>query len=74
MPRVNLTWYQPKVRRIMKDVKALKRKEIAEIRNISSQAVSKGINNGQYTDELTNWIQILDKAGYEVREKGEAYG
>lgn len=74
MPRVNLTWYQPKVRRIMKDVKALKRKEIAEIRNISSQAVSKGINNGQYTDELTNWIQILDKAGYEVKEKGEAYG
>lgn len=71
MPRVNLTWYQPKVRRIMRDVKSLKRKEIAEIRNISSQAVSKGINNGQYTDELTNWIQILDKAGYEITEKGE---
>lgn len=71
MPRVNLTWYQPKVRRIMRDVKSLKRKDIAEIRNISSQAVSKGINNGQYTDELTNWIQILDKAGYEITEKGE---
>lgn len=55
----------------MRDVKSLKRKEIAEIRNISSQAVSKGINNGQYTDELTNWIQILDKAGYEITEKGE---
>ena len=22
-------------------------------------------------DELTSWIQILDKAGYEITEKGE---
>ena len=71
MPRVNLTWYQPKVRRIMKDVNALKRKDIAEIRNITHQAVCKGIKNGQYKDELTSWIQILDKAGYEITEKGE---
>ena len=55
----------------MKDVNALKRKDIAEIRNITHQAVCKGIKNGQYKDELTSWIQILDKAGYEITEKGE---
>lgn len=71
MPRVNLTWYQPKVRRIMKDVKALKRKDIAEIQNISHQAVSKSISNGKYESDLSDWIQILDKAGYEIREKEE---
>lgn len=71
MPIVSLTWYQPKVRRIMKDVKALKRKEIAEIKCISHQAVSKSMNNGRYADELAEWLQILDKAGYEIREKEE---
>lgn len=71
MPRINLTWYAPKVRRIMRDIKALKRKEIAEIKNISHQAVSKSINNGKYEVELGDWIQILDLAGYEIREKTE---
>lgn len=69
MPNVNLTWYQPKVRRIMRDVKALKRKEIAEIKSITSQAVSLSINNGSYEHDLTDWIQILNLAGYEIREK-----
>ena len=41
MPACNLTWYQPKVRRTMKDIKALKRSDIAEILSISHQAVSK---------------------------------
>lgn len=71
MPRVNLTWYAPKVRRIYRDVKALKQKEIAEIENISQQAVSEGILKGKYERSLTNWIRILDKAGYEIVEKGE---
>lgn len=55
----------------MRDIKALKRKEIAEIKNISHQAVSKSINNGKYEVELGDWIQILDLAGYEIREKTE---
>lgn len=69
MPKVNITWYQPKLRRIYKDVKALKRKDIAEIRNISHQAVSQNIINGKYEGELADWIQILNLAGYEIREK-----
>ena len=71
MPRVNLTWYQPKVRRIMKDVKALKQKDIADIECVSRQAISKKIVSNAYESSLTNWIQILDLAGYEIREKEE---
>lgn len=69
MPAVNITWYAPKVRRIMRDVSALKQKEIAEIEGVTRQAVSKKLNNTAYTKELTNWIQILDLAGYEIKEK-----
>lgn len=69
MPRVNLTWYQSKVRRIMRDVNALKQKDIAEIEGITRQAVSKKIVSKSYEGALTVWIQILDKAGYEIREK-----
>ena len=71
MPACNLTRYQPKVRRIMKDIKALKRSEIAEILSISHQAVSKNIKNGKYESDITWLIQILDKAGYEIKEKNE---
>lgn len=69
MPRVNLTWYQPKVRRIMRDVCALKQRQIAEIEGVTRQAVSKKIVSKTYENELTNWIQILNLAGYEIREK-----
>lgn len=65
----NLTWYQPKVRRIMKDIKALKRKDIADVLCVSHQAVSKNINNGKYESDVAWMIQILDLAGYEIREK-----
>lgn len=68
MPRVNLVWYQPIVRRIMRDVKALKQKDIAEELNESQQTISYRMNN-VYEKELTEWVQILDKAGYEIREK-----
>lgn len=69
MPAVNLTWYQPKVRRIMKDVRSLKLREIAKIEGVTRQAVSKKFTSNTYKDNLTNWIQILDLAGYEIREK-----
>lgn len=69
MPATNLTWYQPKVRKIMRDVNTLKQKDIAEIEGVTRQAVSKKINSKAYTTALTIWIQILDLAGYEIREK-----
>lgn len=68
MPRVNLTWYDSIVSRIMRDVCTLKQKEIAEIEGVTRQAVSKKMK-GTYKKELTNWVQILDKAGYVIREK-----
>ena len=71
MPPVNITWYAPKVRRIMKDVRALKQKDIADIEGITQQAVSKKQKNKTYDAVLTNMIQILDLAGYEIREKEE---
>lgn len=69
MPITNLTWYQPKVRRIMKDVKALRRNKIAAMLNVSAQSVGQSIKSGAYDNQLTKWIQILDMAGYEIREK-----
>ena len=69
MPAVNLTWYQPKVRRIMRDVRALERKQIAQVEGVTRQAVSKKLTNKKYDADLTNWIQILDLAGYEIKEK-----
>lgn len=71
MPAVNLTWYSKKVRRIMRDVKALNQREIAEIEGVTRQAVCKKMNTGSYETGLTHWIQILNKAGYEIIEKEE---
>lgn len=71
MPAVNLTWYAPKVRRIMKDVRALKQRQIAEIEGVTRQAVSIKLSGRTYENSLESWIQILDLAGYEIKEKEE---
>lgn len=68
MPKSTLTWYRNKSRRIMKDVKALKRSDIAREINESSQTVSYRILH-VYTEQLDDWIRILNLAGYEIREK-----
>lgn len=70
MPKSTLTWYKTKTKRIMRDVRALKQKDIAREINESQQTISYRINN-VYERELTDWIRILDLAGYEVREKEE---
>lgn len=70
MPKSNLTWYKSKANRIMRDVKALKRKDIATEINTSHQVVSYRIQN-VYPKELADWIRILNLAGYEIIEKEE---
>lgn len=70
MPKSHLTWYKTRARRIFRDVKALKQKEIAILLNESSQVISYRIKN-VYEKELSDWIQILDLAGYEIKEKEE---
>lgn len=69
MPRVNLTWYQPIARRIMRDVRNLKQTDIARIEGVTRQAVSHKLKVKNYDNSLEVWIQILDKAGYEIKEK-----
>lgn len=69
MPAVNLTWYAKPVRRIMRDIEALPQKNIAEIEGVSQQAVSSKILNDSYRISLTKWIQILNLAGYEIKER-----
>lgn len=71
MPRTNLHWYTSKVRRIMKDVSHLKQKDIAEIEGVTRQAVCIKMKGSSYDESLSKWIQILDLAGYEIREKEE---
>ena len=70
MPKSTLTWYNSKARRIMRDVKALKRREIAEAINESQQVISYRVLH-VYEEQLIDWIRILDLAGYEIREKEE---
>lgn len=71
MSITNLTWYQPKVRRIMRDVSSLKQREIAEVEGVTRQAVNNKLQRGTYKKELTNWIQILALAGYEINKREE---
>lgn len=70
MPKSTLTWYKWKSKRIMRDVRALKGKEIAKAINESQQIVSYRILH-MYEDQLNDWLRILDLAGYEIREKEE---
>jgi len=70
MAKSTLTWYKTRTNRIMRDVKALKQKDIAREINESQQVVSYRIKN-VYEHELNDWLRILDLAGYEVTEKGE---
>lgn len=70
MPKSTLTWYKTKTKRIMRDVRALKQKDIAHEINESQQVISYRINN-VYERELTDWIRILNLAGYEIREREE---
>lgn len=69
MPAVNLNWYDSIVRRIMRDVSSLKQREIAEIEGVTRQAVSKKMQSKTYQRSLEDWVQILDLAGYEIKEK-----
>ena len=68
MPKSSLTWYKTKSRRIMKDIRALKQREIAEAICESQQTVSYRVRN-VYEKELDDFILILDLAGYEIKEK-----
>lgn len=70
MPKSTLTWYKTKTKRIMRDVRALKQKDIANEINESQQTISYRINH-VYEKELTDWIRILNLAGYEINEKEE---
>lgn len=70
MPRCSLTWYKSKSNRLLKDFKLLKQKDIATTINESQQTVSYRLKN-VYPVVLPDIIQILDMAGYEIREKGE---
>lgn len=72
MPKSTLTWYKSKAKRIMRDVRALKGREIAEAINESQQVASYRLNH-MYEKQLNDWILILDLAGYEIKEKGEVY-
>ena len=68
MPKSTLTWYKTKSNRIMRDVRALKRQDIATEINESHQLISYRIKN-VYPEQLEDWIRILNLAGYEIVEK-----
>lgn len=68
MPKSTLTWYKSKAKRIMRNVRALKQKDIGLELNESQQTISYRIKN-VYEKELSDWILILNMAGYEIVEK-----
>ncbi|MBQ0089300.1 MAG: hypothetical protein KBT27_08205 [Prevotellaceae bacterium] len=71
MAIVNLVWYQPKVRRILKDIKGLKQVDIARELGLTRSAINKAMSRNKYEKDLIEMIQILNLAGYEIREKEE---
>lgn len=70
MPKSTLTWYKTKAKRIMRDVRALKQKDIGAEINESQQVVSYRLKN-TYEHDLCDWIRILNMAGYEITEREE---
>lgn len=70
MPKSTLTWYKTRAKRIMRDVRALKQKDISAEINESQQVVSYRLRN-TYENDLCDWIRILNLAGYEIKEREE---
>lgn len=70
MPASRLTWYKTKTNRIMRDIRTVKQKEIAQEINESIATVSYRLKN-VYPRFLEDMIRILDLAGYEIKEKEE---
>lgn len=66
MPKSTLTWYIPKAKRIMKDIRNLKQKDVAKELNESQQTISYRIRN-LYQGQLEDWLRLLDLAGYEIK-------
>lgn len=70
MPASTLTWYKRKAKRIMRDVNSLRRQTVADALNESHQLISYRMKN-VYPGQLEDWVQLLDMAGYEIKEKEE---
>lgn len=70
MPKSTLTWYKSRAKRIMRDVKALKRQDIATEIGESHQTISYRVKN-VYAEQLEDWLRILKLAGYEIVESEE---
>ena len=68
MARSYLTWYKTKTNQILKMLRLIPQRKLAEVLNISQPAVNYKINT-QYPKLFAEFIQVLDVAGFEIREK-----
>lgn len=66
MPKSTLTWYKSKANRIMKDLKRVRNKEIAEALNEPHTTITYRMQN-LYQGQLEDWLRLLDLAGYEIK-------
>lgn len=71
MSKSTLTWYKTKTKRIMRDINALKKKDIADELCMCHQTASYRVTH-VYPKLLEEFVLVLDLAGYEIREKGES--
>lgn len=70
MPKSHLTWYISKTKEVMRAIRGLKQKDIADTICESPQVISYRLKN-VYEKELEDFILILDLAGYEIKKKEE---
>lgn len=70
MPKSFLApWYSVKTKRILLMLKGLKQKDIAAELGCSQQNVSYGFVSGEFQRQLETSLQLINMAGYEIKEK-----
>lgn len=70
MPTSTLTWYKTKTNKILKDIKRISQREIADEINESQQTISYRLKN-VYPEVLEDLVRILNLADYEIVRKGD---
>ena len=71
MPKSTLTWYKSKAKRIVMILKGFKQQFLADELNTTQQNISYAFKSDEFQRNLETCLQLLNIAGYEVKEKGE---
>ena len=68
MAKCSATWYKSKARRIIRELRGVKQKELVIELNSTQPTISYAINH-YWQEELERWLRLLNLLGYEVIRK-----